>query len=169
MGFSKEGIPIAPTYMTSAFVCWELVLVLTLEIRNRSSRPINQERLDSLAKWPSAKGEKNMLDHFFKRTKTDITHVVRADFLTSRDLCRTELEEGELVLPTRNWGTITFEGGAGSARAPFLTQIPGNGTLAAVCERVDSSPWLHRLMPNFILKTLPGNKAFIQKPVGCSW
>lgn len=42
------------------------------------------------------------------------------------------------------------------------------GTRAAVCERADSFPGLHRLMPNFTLTKLPGNKAFIQKPVGRS-
>lgn len=49
----------------------------------------------------------------------------------------------------------------------MLTRISGNGP-AALCERADSFPWLHGVMPNFILKTLPGNKAFIQKPAGCS-
>lgn len=47
---------------------------------------INRVRLDSLAKWPSAKTEKNMSWIIFflqgrKHTKPDITHVVKGGLL----------------------------------------------------------------------------------------
>lgn len=69
---------------------------------------------------------------------------------------------------------MASEGWYGSAGAPRTNMTSGYGALQlavgerAASSRADSFPWPHRLMPNFVLQTLPGNKAFIQKPVGSS-
>lgn len=65
LGFPKEAIPTVPMHLALAFVGQDLVSVLTLEIKICGSRTINQVRLDSLAKWPSAKSEKNKCWTFF--------------------------------------------------------------------------------------------------------
>lgn len=65
LGFPKEAKPTVPTHLALASVGQDLVFVLTLEIRIRGRRPINQARLDSLVKWPSAKSGKNVSWTFF--------------------------------------------------------------------------------------------------------
>lgn len=113
-------------HLALAFVGQDLVFILNLEIRIRGRRPINQVRLDSLAKWPSARSEKNTCWTFFffwKHTEPDITHVIRVDSSKGRQaghcFCWTELEGG-LGLASRKPGR-----GAGSARAAVRTRTSG--------------------------------------------
>lgn len=87
------------------------------------------------------------------------------DFPASRDLCWAELEEGGLVLH-QDSGDYSLAKGRRLSGGPDANADLKERT--ALCERADSFPRLHRAMPNFILKTLPGNKAFIQKPAGRS-
>lgn len=104
-----------PTHLALGFVGQGLVFILTLEIRICGSRPINQVRLDSLAKWPSAKSKKNIRCTFFFFLNTQnptlpvsLGWTLRGQgrLVTIWDLCWAELEGG-LVLPTRNQGKLS--------------------------------------------------------------
>ena len=88
LGFPTEAKPTVPTHLAFASVGQDLVCVLTLEIRIRGRRPVNQ--VGSRA-WQSGylpRVKRTWAGHFLflsqKHTEPNITHVIGVDSLKGR-------------------------------------------------------------------------------------